>query len=117
MCFQCESCGVSGPGTSLSRSIVDAVLAKPQRAGVIHDNWSSTMRPVTGIMPPWNTSCDMIAITSSGMICSFDLASAESARPTIAAAMQQAAMSTNNSRLRLGITAPLVTAPGPHPCR
>ena len=44
------------------------------------------MRPVTGIMPPENTSCDMIATTSNGMICSFDLASADSARPTIAAA-------------------------------
>ncbi len=90
------------------------MLANPHRAGVIHDNWSSTTRPVTGIMPPWNTSCDMIAITSSGMICSFDLASAESAKPTIAAATQQAAMSTYSSRVRLGITAPLVTAPGPH---
>src|SRR6478736_9719514 len=115
VCFQCESCGVSGPGTSLSRSIVDAVEAKPQRAGVTQDIWSSTMRPVTGIMPPWNTSCDMIAITSSGMICSFDLASADSARPTIAAPTQHAATSTYNSRDRLGITAPLVTAPGPQP--
>ena len=52
VCFQCESCGVSGPGTSLSRSIVDAVLANPHRAGVIHDIWSSPTRPVTGIMPP-----------------------------------------------------------------
>src|SRR5689334_8644902 len=113
-CFQCESCGVSGPGTSLSRSIVDAVLANPQRAGVIHDNWSRPMRPVTGIMPPWNTNCDMIAITSSGMICSFDLASAESAKPVIAAATQHAATPTYNSRVRGGMTAPLVTAPGPH---
>src|SRR5215475_14274218 len=114
VCFQCESCGVSGPGTSLSRSIVDAVDAKPHRAGVIHDNWSSTTRPVTGIMPPWNTNCDMIAITSRGMICSFDLASADSARPVIAAPTQQAATSTYNSSVRGGITAPDVTAPGPH---
>src|SRR3954453_17401866 len=112
--FQCESCGVSGPGTSLNRSIVDAVLANPHRAGVIQDNWSSPIRPVTGIMPPWKTSCDMIAITSSGMICLFDLANADRAKPTIAAATQQAAMSTNSSRVLLGITAPLVTAPGPH---
>src|SRR3954462_11635286 len=115
VCFQCESCGVSGPGTSLIRSIVDAVEANPQRAGVTHDIWSRAIRPVTGIMPPWNTSCDMIAITSSGMICSFDLASADRARPTIAAPTQQAATSTYNSRDRLGITTPLATAPGPHP--
>src|SRR4051812_24581663 len=114
VCLQCESCGVSGPGTSLMRSMVDAVLANPHRAGVNHDNWSSPMRPVTGIMPPWNTSCDMIAITNSGMICSFDLANAESAKPVIAAATQQAATSTYSSRVRGGITAPLVTAPGPH---
>src|SRR5215218_6848816 len=113
-CFQCESCGVSGPGTSLIRSMVDAVLANPHRAGVNHESWSSPTRPVTGIMPPWKTSCDMIAITSSGMICSLDLAKAESARPTIAAATQQADMSTNSSMLRLGIIEPLVTAPGPH---
>ena len=116
VCFQCESCGVSGPGTSLIRSTVDADAANPHRAGVTQDIWSSTIRPVTGIMPPENTSCDMIATTSSGMICSLDLASAESARPTIAAATQLAAMSTNSSRLRLPrITAPLSTAPGPHP--
>src|SRR5689334_4109899 len=111
---QCESCGVSGPGTRRKRSMVDAVLAKPHRAGVTHGNWSSTMRPVTGIMPPWNTNCDMIAITSSGMICSLDLASAESANPVIAAATQQAATSTYNSRVRGGITAPCSVAPGPH---
>src|SRR5215203_1060876 len=115
VCLQCESCGVSGPGTSLSRSMVDAVEANPQRAGVTHAIWSSTMRPVTGIMPPWNTSCDMIAITSSGMICSFDLAIDERAKPTIAAPTQHAATSTYNSRDRLGITAPLSTAPGPQP--
>src|ERR1700742_1051676 len=113
VCLQCESCGVSGPGTSLSRSIVDAVEANPHRAGVTHDSWSSTTRPVTGIMPPWNTSCDMIAITSSGMICSFDLASADSAKPVIAAATKQTATSTYSSSVRLGITTPLVTAPGP----
>src|SRR3954454_25182466 len=115
VCFQCESCGVSGPGTSLIRSIVDAVEANPQRAGVTHDIWSSTMRPVTGIMPPWNTSCDMIAITSSGMICSLVLASSEVAKPTLDAPTQHAATSTYNSRDRLGITAPLVTAPAPQP--
>src|SRR6267143_250973 len=93
LCFQCESVGVSGAGTSLVRSIVDAVAANPQRAGVAQDIWSSTMRSVTGIMPPQNTSCDMIATTTSGMICSFDLASAESARPTVAAATQVAATS------------------------
>ena len=73
------------------------------------------MRSVTGIMPPENTSWLMTATTSSGMICSADLASADSARPTIAEATVVDAMSTNNSRLRLPITAPLSTAPGPHP--
>ena len=53
------------------------------------DIWSSTARPVTGIMPPENTSCDMIATTSSGMICSLDFASADSARPTVAAQTQR----------------------------
>src|ERR1700731_205391 len=115
LCFQCESFGVSGAGTSLVRSIVDAVAANPQRAGVTQDIWSSTMRSVTGIMPPQNTSCDMIATTSSGMICSFDLASAESAKPTVAAATQATATSMNSSTVGLGNIAPLVTDPLPHP--
>ncbi len=46
------------------------------------------------IMPPENTNWDMIAITSSGMICSLDLASADNARPTIAAHTVVAATST-----------------------
>src|SRR5262245_41103759 len=95
VCFQCESFGVSGPGTSRIRSTVDAEEAKPHLAGVTHDIWSSTMRSVTGIMPPENTSWDMIATTSSGMICSCDLANADSASPTIAAATVVTAMSTN----------------------
>ena len=66
-------------------------------------------------MPPENTSWLMIATTSSGMICSAERASADRARPTIAAATVVNAMSTNNSRLRLPITLPASTAPGPHP--
>src|ERR1700758_1489202 len=97
VCCQCVSCGVSGPGTSLIRSIVDADAAKPQRAGVNHDIWSSTMRPVTGIMPPENTSCDMIATTSSGMICSLDLAMDDNTKPSIAEATVVIATSTNSS--------------------
>ena len=89
------------PGTSLVRSTVDAVEAKPQRAGVAQDSWSSPTRSVTGIMPPENTSWDITATTSSGMICSFDLASAESARPTIAAVTQVNATSAYNSRVGL----------------
>ena len=34
VCCQCESFGVSGPGTSLVRSTVEADAAKPHRAGV-----------------------------------------------------------------------------------
>src|SRR5258705_12897824 len=85
-----SSAGVIGGGTRSRRATVDADAAKPRLAGVIHDSWSSTMRPVTGIIPPENTSCDITATTSSGIICSFDLANADSARPTIAAATQVA---------------------------
>src|SRR6202023_3743577 len=102
LCTQCECGGVIGGGTTPLRSIVDAVAANPHRAGVTQDIWSSTIRPVTGIMPPWNTNWDMIATTSSGMICSFDLASAESARPTIAAATQATATSMNTSPVGVG---------------
>ena len=55
-CFQCESCGVSGPGTNRSRSIVDAVDAKPQRAGVTHD-WSGIAdmaRTTVDLVPVWH---------------------------------------------------------------
>src|ERR1700756_320556 len=71
------------------------------------DSWLSPVVPVTGIIPPENTNCDMIATTSSGMICSLDLANADSARPTIAAATHVAAMSTNNSNVGF----PSATAP------
>src|SRR6201992_418356 len=95
---QCESFGVSGPGTNLVRSAVDADAANPHRAGVAHDIWSSPIRPVTGIRPPENTSCDMTATTSSGMIWSLDLATADNANPSIAEATDVAATSTNSSR-------------------
>src|SRR5260370_13016941 len=107
------SAGVIGGGTRSRSATVDADDANPHRAGVIHDSWSSTMRPVTGIIPPENTSCDITATTSSGIICSFDLASADSARPTIAATTQVAAMSLYSSTVRF-IADPVVTAPGPH---
>src|SRR5882757_7954805 len=97
VCFQCESCGVSDPGASLIRSTVDAVDANPQRAGVTQDIWSSPGRPVTGIMPPENTSCDMTATTSSGMIWSLVFANADSAKPTVAAQTVAAAMPMNSS--------------------
>src|ERR1700682_2451530 len=114
VCCQWESFGVSGPGTSLIRSTVEADAAKPHLAGVAQDIWSSTRRPVTGIMPPENTSCDMIATTSRGMICSLDLATADNANPSIADATQAEAMSTNSSRLGLpSATAPWVGAPLP----
>ncbi|COZ56209.1 Uncharacterised protein [Mycobacterium tuberculosis] len=71
------------------------------------DIWSRGTRPVTGIMPPENTSCDMTATTSRGMICSLDLAIADSANPSIAEATQVTATSTNSSRSGLlNATAP-----------
>ena len=65
-------------------------------------------------MPPENTNWLMIATTSSGMICSLDFASADSARPTMAAATVVAAMVTNSSRVALPSTvAPWVGPPLP----
>jgi len=86
VCAQCGSVGLSGLGSSNGRLAVDADAAKPQRAGVAPDSWSSTSRSVTGIMPPENTSRDMTDTTSIGMICSLDRASADSARPRMAEA-------------------------------
>src|ERR1700712_3351334 len=97
VCFQNESSGMIGGFTMSVSPTVDAVAAKPQRAGVTQDIWSSGARPVTGIRPPENTNCDMIATTSSGMICSLDLANADSARPTVAAHTVAAAIPMNNS--------------------
>src|SRR5690349_25075660 len=114
VCFQCESFGVSGPGTSLVRSAVEADAANPHRAGVAHDIWSRPMRAVTGIMPPENTSCDMTATTSNGMICSLDLATADRASPSMADATHVSATSANSSRPGLpNATAPWVGAPFP----
>src|SRR5260370_32436942 len=107
------SAGVIGGGTRSRSATVDADDANPHRAGVIHDSWSSTIRPVTGIIPPENTSCAITVTTNSGIICSFDFARADSAKPTIAATTQVAATSVYSSRVRF-IAAPLVTAPGPH---
>src|ERR1700728_1217664 len=99
--FQCWSFGSVGPGISRWASMVDADAAKPHRAGVAQDNWSSTSRLVTQIMPPENTSWDMIDTTSIGMIWSCDWASADSAMPSSAAPTQVAATVTNSSRLTL----------------
>ena len=52
-------------------------------------------------MPPASTSCDMIDTTSSGMICSFDCATAESSSPRIADATQVPATVTNNENVEL----------------
>jgi hypothetical protein len=52
------------------RSVVAAEAAKPHRAGIIQDNWSRTIRPVTGIIPPQNTMESITAITSIGRIWS-----------------------------------------------
>nr|VTP04372.1 hypothetical protein BIN_B_04429 [Mycobacterium kansasii] len=93
---------------------MDAEAANPQRAGVAQDIWSRPARPVTGIMPPENTSCDITATTSSGMICSLDLAIADNASPSIAEATQVNATSANSSRPGLpNATAPCVGPPLP----
>jgi hypothetical protein len=54
------------PAAVLLRSVVDAVAAKPHRAGVSHESGSSSSRFVTGIMPPANTSCTISVTTISG---------------------------------------------------
>ena len=65
-------------------------------------------------MPPENTSCDITATTNSGMICSFDLAMADSASPSIAEATHVNATSANSSRPGLPrATAPWVGPPLP----
>src|ERR1700722_10764905 len=88
-------------------SVGDADAANPQRAGGAQDNWSSTRRSVTQIMPPENTSCDMIDTTSIGIICSWVWASADSAMPSSAAPTHVAATVTNSSKSTL----PSSTAP------
>src|ERR1700760_2092144 len=115
VCCQCESCGVCLTlSCRASRSTVEADDAKPHRAGVAHDIWSRPTRLVTGIMPPENTSCDMTATTSKGMICSLDLATADNAKPSIAEATHVDATSTNNSTAGFpNATAPWVGAPLP----
>src|SRR3984957_4664013 len=111
---QCESFGIWGPGCNLIRSMVEAEAANPHLAGVAQDIWSSPMRAVTGIMPPENTSCDMTATTSRGMIWSLDLATADSAKPSMAEATVVNATSTNSSRPGLPIAAaPRVGPPLP----
>jgi hypothetical protein len=71
-------CGVSG--AMARRSVVDAVAAKPQRAGIAQDSWSRMGRPVTGIIPPQNTMDSITEITSMGKIWSCDRAVADIAR-------------------------------------
>src|SRR5579884_2683546 len=96
MCFECchhlSSVGTCGTFTRCGKSIDDDPAANPQRAGVTKDSWLRPKRPVTGIpIPPQSTNCDMIDTTSSGMICSLELARADSSRPSIADATQVAA--------------------------
>ena len=65
-------------------------------------------------MPPENTSWLMIATTSSGMICSLDLASDDSSSPRLADATHVAAIVANNSSDGLpNATAPCVGPPLP----
>ena len=81
--------------------MVDADAAKPHLAGVAQDIWSSPTRPVTGIIPPENTNCDITATTSRGMICSLDLAMAPRANPRLAQQSKVAATSTNSLKTGL----------------
>ena len=53
---------VCSSGAIVRRSVVDAVAAKPQRAGNVQESCSRPNRPVTGIIPPQNT---MDSITAS----------------------------------------------------
>src|SRR5215469_5110055 len=95
MCFECchtgSLVGICGTFTRSGKSIDDAPAANPQRPGVSQDSWLRPSRPVTGIMPPQSTSCDMIDTTNNGMICSLVCATADSIRPNIAEATQVAA--------------------------
>src|SRR3954471_20498473 len=114
VCFQCESFGTCGTFVSSFRSTVEADVAKPHLAGVNQDIWSSPSRLVTGIKPPENTSCDMTATTSNGMICSLVFATDDNTNPSIAEATVVAAMSAYNSSGALpSSTAPLVGPPLP----
>ena len=63
---------------------MEAEAAKPHRAGIAHDSWSKTTRPVTGISPPQNTSETITDMTSIGRIWSCDLATADIAKPMTA---------------------------------
>src|ERR1700692_1607888 len=115
VCFQNESLGADGVGTSLIRSTVEADAAKPHRAGVNQDSWSTRSRCATGIIPPQNTSCEMTNTTSIGMICSLDRASEDKTNPSIAAATQVAAAFRNSSTRALPTTtAPCVGPPLPY---
>ena len=66
------------------RSVVDAVAAKPHRAGTARDSWSRMGRPVTGIIPPQKTIDSITEITSIGRIWSCDLAAADIAKEAVA---------------------------------
>src|SRR5579875_490327 len=105
MCLECchiESLvGICGTLTRFGKSIDEAPAANPQRPGVTQDSWLRPARPVTGIIPPQSTNCDMIDTTSSGMICSLVCASADSSRPSIAEATQVPATVTNSENVEL----------------
>src|SRR6202166_1643963 len=115
VCFQNESLGADGVGTSLIRSTVEADAAKPHLAGVNQDSWSTRSRCATGIIPPQNTSCEMTNTTSIGMICSLDRASADSASPSTAPATEVPATFRNSPTLALPTTtSPCVGPPLPY---
>ena len=59
---------VCSTGAAVVKSTVDAVAAKPQRAGRSQDIWSRGIRPVTGLIPPQNTLDSITEITHIGRI-------------------------------------------------
>jgi len=87
--------------TAAVSAVATDLLARPGAAelaiigtgvqGRAHAHALAATRPLTGIIPPASTSCDMIDTTSSGMICSLDWATADMSKPRMAEAINSAA--------------------------
>src|SRR5262249_30102063 len=101
VCLKWLSLGLCGPGPTVHKSTVDACAAYPHRVGTTQESWSRKIRSVTGTIAPQSTNCIIRDTTSSGMICSLERASDDSSRPSIAAATQVAATTTNSSIVAL----------------
>src|ERR1022692_3261844 len=83
---------------------VDAVAAKPHRDGENQENCSRPAFPFSGNTPPLSTTWTKTTTTSSGMVLSDELTSAEISRPTVIDATASTAMaraiSTSGSDVR-----------------